>query len=98
MDWKVFAATFSTIFLAELGDKTQLATFGAAAGKQGHGWTVFAGSASALVACSAMAVVAGSALGKVVPVLWLERVSAVLLVGLGVWMLAGTFRTGSGGE
>lgn len=95
MDWKVFAATFTAIFLAELGDKTQIATFGAAAGSQGSHWTVFLGSASALVACSAIAVLAGAALGKVVPVLWLERVGSVLLIGLGAWMLWKSFAQGA---
>lgn len=94
MDWKLFAATFTTIFLAELGDKTQLATFGAAAGQRGRAWTVFFGSASALVACSAIAVVAGAALGKLIPAIWLERVGAVLLIGLGGWMLWRSFAAG----
>lgn len=91
MDWKVFAATFAAIFLAELGDKTQIATFGAAAGSQGSHWSVFLGSAAALVACSAIAVLAGAALGKVVSVVWLERIGSVLLIGLGAWMLWRSF-------
>jgi putative Ca2+/H+ antiporter (TMEM165/GDT1 family) len=91
IDWKVFAATFGTVFLAELGDKTQIATFGAAAARQSAPWSVFLGSAAALVACSAIAVAAGTALGRVIPVVWLERVGATLLVGLGLWMLVRSF-------
>jgi putative Ca2+/H+ antiporter (TMEM165/GDT1 family) len=91
MDWKVCAGTFAAVFVAELGDKTQIATFGAAAGAQGGHWAVFLGSAAALVACSAIAVVAGATLGRVVPTVWLERGGAVLLIGLGAWMLWRTF-------
>jgi Ca2+/H+ antiporter, TMEM165/GDT1 family len=91
MDWKLFAATFTTIFVAELGDKTQLAAFGAAAMSQGGRWTVFAGSAAALVATSALAVAAGASLGKAVPLVWLERAGGVLFVGLGVWTLWKSF-------
>lgn len=91
MDWKVVMATFTTVFLAELGDKTQLATFGAAASVKGSKWDVFCGSAAALVACSAIAVLAGAALGKVVPLVWLERVGSILLIALGAWMLWRSF-------
>lgn len=87
MDWKLFAATFTTIFLAELGDKTQLATFAAAASSSSGRFAVFLGSAAALVACSALAVVAGAALGKAVPLHWLERIGGVLLIALGAWTL-----------
>jgi Ca2+/H+ antiporter, TMEM165/GDT1 family len=90
-DWKVLVATFGTVFLAELGDKTQIATFSAAANLEGRRWAVFLGSASALVACSALAVLGGAALQRVVPIVWLERVGAVLLVAVGLWMLWGSF-------
>lgn len=91
MDWKVMAATFGTVFLAELGDKTQIATFSAAANLEGRRWAVFLGSAAALVACSAMAVLGGAALQRVIPLVWLERVGAVLLLVVGAWMLWASF-------
>ena len=56
MDWKVFSTVFVTIFVAELADKTQLATFLFAADKTVSKWTVFLGSASALIVASALGV------------------------------------------
>ncbi|MEZ4302502.1 MAG: TMEM165/GDT1 family protein [Polyangiaceae bacterium] len=58
MDWKLFGSTFLAIFLAEMGDKTQLATLSFASSGSSR-WTVFAASAAALVATSAIAVMAG---------------------------------------
>ncbi len=95
IDWKVFVATFGTVFLAELGDKTQIATLGAAAARQATPWSVFLGSAAALVACSAIAVVVGAALSRAVPIVWLERAGAALLVVLGAWMLVRSFAGGA---
>jgi len=64
MDWKVFATVFVTVFLAELGDKTQLATMlFAADGRAGRG-TVFLAASLALVACSALGVLAGALVGE----------------------------------
>lgn len=92
MEWKLFFATFAAIFVAELGDKTQLATFGAAAGAgAGRRLTVFAASALALVASSALAVLAGGWIGKHVPPHWLERAGGTIFVVLGVWFLWRSF-------
>ncbi len=91
MDWKILLSTFGVVFLAELGDKTQLATFGVAAGNRGAAWAVFAGSALALVATSAIAVVAGATLGEFIPAKWLERAGGVAFVLLGAWMLWRSF-------
>ncbi len=90
MDWKLFATTFATIFVAELGDKTQLATLSLASGGSSR-WIVFAASALALVATSALAVLGGEALTRVVPPIWLERGAGALFIILGVIFLAGTF-------
>ena len=85
--WKLFASTFAAVFLAELGDKTQLATFSLAAGGSSR-LVVFAGAALALVTSTAIAVVVGEGLTKVVSPLWLHRAAGALFVGLGLWMLA----------
>ena len=83
MDWKLLLSTFVLIFLAEVGDKTQLATLSLASGTTSR-WTVFAGSALALVATSALAVVAGEALGRVIPAIWMRRAAGVMFLILGV--------------
>jgi putative Ca2+/H+ antiporter (TMEM165/GDT1 family) len=89
MEWKLFASTFAAIFLAEIGDKTQLATLSLSAGGASR-WAVFAGAALALVATSAIAVLAGEALSRVISPVWLERAAGVLFLVLGVWFLAGS--------
>jgi putative Ca2+/H+ antiporter (TMEM165/GDT1 family) len=56
--WTVFSSTFLTIFFAEIGDKTQLATLLISAESQSP-WVVFAGAASALIATSLLGVLIG---------------------------------------
>jgi Ca2+/H+ antiporter, TMEM165/GDT1 family len=86
MDWKLLATTFGAVFLAELGDKTQLATLAFATGG-GSRWAVFLGSACALIATSAIAVAGGEAIARVIPPLYLERGAGVLFLVIGAWTL-----------
>ncbi len=88
MDWKLFASTFVAIFIAETGDKTQLATLSMSAGGASR-WAVFAGSALALVCTSAIAVLLGEAISKVIPPIWLQRGAGVVFIVLGVLYLTG---------
>ena len=88
MDWKLFAVAFGTIFVAELGDKTQLALF-AMAGSHASRISVFLGGALALVLTTALAVALGEAVSRAVPAAWLERGAGVIFVALGVLYLAG---------
>lgn len=88
MDWKLFGSTFVAIFLAEIGDKTQLATLSLSAGGSSR-WAVFAGSALALVCTSAIAVLVGEGLTRVVPPLWIRRAAGLLFVVLGLLFLFG---------
>jgi len=83
MDWKLFLTTFGAIFLAEMGDKTQLATLTFAAGGNSR-WVVFAGSALALVATSAVAVLGGEVISRYVSPLWLHRAAGAVFIVLGV--------------
>ena len=85
MDWKLFASTFAAIFLAEMGDKTQLATMTLSAGSSR--WTVFAASALALVATSAVAVLVGEGVARLVPQVWLKRFAGGVFVVMGVLFL-----------
>jgi putative Ca2+/H+ antiporter (TMEM165/GDT1 family) len=86
MDWKVFATTFGSVFIAELGDKTQLATLSLASSSTSR-LPVFLGSALALVTTSALAVVAGEGLARVVPPIWIKRAAGVLFLALGVLLV-----------
>ncbi|HYV45418.1 MAG TPA: TMEM165/GDT1 family protein [Myxococcaceae bacterium] len=81
------ATAFATVFMAELGDKTQLATLTFAAEGKSR-WAVFIGAAAALVTSSAVAVLAGEAVSRVVPVLWLKRVAGAAFIAIGIWTLA----------
>lgn len=87
MDWKLLVSTFTAIFIAELGDKTQLAALSFAAGSSSK-WTVFFGSALALVASSAIAVAGGEAISRVVSPIWLRRIAGVVFVAMGILFLA----------
>ena len=85
---QAFAATFGLLFVAELGDKTQLAVLSMAS-KSAAPWLVFAGGAMALVAVTALAVVGGEGLCRIIPQRVLLWVSAVAFVVMGVLMAAG---------
>ena len=89
MDWRLVGTAFVTVLLAELGDKTQLAALGLSASSSSR-LAVFLGASAALVTATAVAVVAGDALGRVVPQVWLQRGAAVLFVAIGVFMLLGS--------
>jgi putative Ca2+/H+ antiporter (TMEM165/GDT1 family) len=94
MDWKLLASTFAAIFVAELRDKTQLATLTLAAGGGASArWIVFAGAALALVATSALAVLGGEIVARFVSPVWLHRVAGIVFVALGALYL---FRGGPG--
>ncbi len=75
---KVFAA----VFLAELGDKTQLAVIGFAS--SGKPWLTFLGASAALVVITALGCAAGSLLGKYVPPRVMNLIAGALFVGIGV--------------
>ncbi|HVK71090.1 MAG TPA: TMEM165/GDT1 family protein [Polyangium sp.] len=83
MDWKLFASTFAAIFLAEMGDKTQIATL-TLAGSGSSRWVVFAASALALVSTSAVAVLLGEVVSRHVPAVWVKRAAGLVFVVLGV--------------
>jgi len=86
MDPKVMLTTFGMIFLAELGDKTQLATFAFAAESKAR-LSVFIGSAGALIVTSLLAVLFGSAINRVIPPNTIKMGAGALFVVLGLWML-----------
>lgn len=90
MDLRVLLTTLGIIFLAEMGDKTQLAAMTMAAQTK-RPWAVFLGASAALVAVSAIGVLVGGVIGQYVPLEWVKRIAAVLFILIGVLMLAGKF-------
>lgn len=88
MDPRLFATVFSTVFLAELGDKTQLATLLYAARSPGAKWTVFAAAAVALVLTSALGVLAGDLVSRHVDARTLSRVAGAGFIAVGLWTFA----------
>jgi putative Ca2+/H+ antiporter (TMEM165/GDT1 family) len=90
MDFRVMLTTFGVIFLAEMGDKTQLAAMTMAAQTK-KPWAVFIGASVALAAVSALGIIVGSLIGDYLPIDWVKRVAAVAFIVIGVLMLIGKF-------
>ncbi len=87
LDIKLFVTVFMTIFIAELGDKTQLATLLYASDDAHPKMTIFAASAAALVASSAIAVLAGSALAEYVDPKIVRWLAGGGFIAVGIWVL-----------
>lgn len=90
IDWRVFMTTFATIFLAEMGDKTQLAAMTMAAETK-KPLTVFVSAALALTCVSALGVAVGGALGHYLPLDWIRRVAALGFIAIGILILLDKF-------
>jgi putative Ca2+/H+ antiporter (TMEM165/GDT1 family) len=88
MDWKIFGTAFLTLFLAELGDKTQLAVITMTASTESK-VSVFLGAALALVVVTLLGVLVGSVLVQWIPAEWLQRIVAVAFIVIGGLMLIG---------
>jgi putative Ca2+/H+ antiporter (TMEM165/GDT1 family) len=89
MDLELFATVFATIFVAELGDKTQLATVLYASDAAHPRLTVFAASAAALVLTSALGVLAGSLVAEHVSPRVVRWVAGLGFIAVGLWVLIG---------
>jgi putative Ca2+/H+ antiporter (TMEM165/GDT1 family) len=87
MDLKSLAAVFGTVFLAELGDKTQLATVLFSAQNPQSKLLVFAAAASGLVLACAIGVTAGSFVAQHVDTRLLTRVAGIGFILIGAWTL-----------
>lgn len=88
MDFKVLTTVFTSVFIAELGDKTQLATMLFASDKDVSKLTVFLGAAAALVVTSAIGVAAGSVVSNYVNGKTLQYIAGIGFIVIGVWTLA----------
>jgi len=88
MDWKIFGTAFITLFLAELGDKTQLAVITMTASTESK-ISIFLGASAALVVVTILGVVFGGVLSQYVPTEWLQRIVASAFIVIGLLMLFG---------
>jgi len=87
MDWKVLGLVFGTVFIAELGDKTQLATLLFAADKEVSKWTIFFGASLALIVTSAIGVLGGALIAQYVSERTLQVIAGVGFILIGAWTL-----------
>jgi putative Ca2+/H+ antiporter (TMEM165/GDT1 family) len=87
MDWQILSTVFASVFVAELGDKTQLATMLFASDQQISKLTLFIGASLALVTASAIGVLAGSALAQYISEKHLHYLAGVGFIAIGAWTL-----------
>ena len=87
---KAFATVFVTVFLAEIGDKTQLATMLFASERDVNRWLVFAGASLALVAAAAIGVLVGAQLERFVKPSTLKTIAGIGFIAIGAWTLLGS--------
>ena len=87
MDWKLLVTVFSTIFVAEIGDKTQLATLLYASGVEVSKLSVFFGASLALILTSALGVLLGSALSQYVHPKYLAWLAGIGFIAVGIWTI-----------
>ena len=87
MNWTVFLTIFVSVFIAELGDKTQLATMLFAADKEVSKYTVFLAASAALIVASAIGVLAGSLLAEYINERYLHYIAGVGFIGIGIFTL-----------
>ncbi len=93
MDVKLLLTTFGMVFLAELGDKTQLATFCLSA-ECNSKLTVFLGSAGALVLSSLIAVMFGEMISRVIPPVFIKMGAGIFFLVVGALTLYSAVRNG----
>jgi putative Ca2+/H+ antiporter (TMEM165/GDT1 family) len=87
MDIKTLLTVFASVFVAELGDKTQLATLLFAADKEVNKLTVFVGASLALIVTSAIGVLAGGLISQYVGEKHLHYLAGIGFVAIGIWTL-----------
>lgn len=88
MDWKIFLSAFAMVFLAELGDKTQLSALAFSAGSKST-WSVFFGACVALILSTFIAVLIGAVLHKqdLLPLSAIRTLAGILFIVFGVFTL-----------
>jgi putative Ca2+/H+ antiporter (TMEM165/GDT1 family) len=88
MDLRFVATVFATVFVAELGDKTQLATLLYSADERNSKLAVLLGASVALIMSSAIAVLAGGFVSRYVSATVLSWLAGIGFIAIGVWTIA----------
>lgn len=86
LNWNVIFTTYIAIFVAELGDKTQLATLNCAIVTKSP-VSIFIGSSLALITASVIAVVIGCYVSKWIPIHYVSKIAGVIFIGLGIFYI-----------
>jgi putative Ca2+/H+ antiporter (TMEM165/GDT1 family) len=86
MNWHLLGLSFTTVFLSELGDKSQLAAI-ALSGSSRSPWVVFAGTATALVLASLLGVLLGGGVAELLPSRWVKAIAALGFLILAIRLL-----------
>lgn len=88
MNWKLLLSSFIMIFIAELGDKTQLATFTLAAESKSP-LVIFLGCGSALLLTTFIGVFFGDMITRIIPLHIIKYLAGFVFIGFGIMMLVG---------
>ena len=88
--WKTFITTFSLVFLAELGDKTQLSTMLLAAHNESY-LSVFLGASLALIANAFIGVFLGSFISKSIPMPYIHTAAGIAFIIIGILLITQKF-------
>jgi putative Ca2+/H+ antiporter (TMEM165/GDT1 family) len=86
MDWNLLSLSFATVFLAELGDKSQLAAI-ALSGNAKSAKAVFLGSVTALILASLIGVLIGEGTAQILPTRWTKLIAAIGFAGMAIKLL-----------
>lgn len=85
--WRTFFTVLTTVFLAEIGDKTQLATMLFAAKGETSKWIVFLAASLALILAAALGVLVGGVVERFISPRTLKIVAGVGFVAIGIWTI-----------
>ena len=85
--WATLFSVFTTVFLAEMGDKTQVATLLFASDRTVSPWVVFAGASLALTTAAGIGVLVGAEIGRLVSRSMLRIVAGIGFIAIGLWTL-----------
>jgi putative Ca2+/H+ antiporter (TMEM165/GDT1 family) len=89
MDWKALLTVFCCVFIAELGDKTQLATLLFATDKSNNRWLIFLAASAALITATGIAILAGQFMSQYITERQLSLVAGLGFIAIGMWFLFG---------